>query len=176
MKIPILESARLQLRAHRPEDFAACSAMWADPIINRYTSGKPLSPEETWAKMLRYSGLWAMLGYGYWAVEEKATGEFIGDLGFADFKRDLQPSLDDMPEIGWSLVSRVHGKGYATEAIRAAIAWGDANFGARRTSSIIHVENAPSIRVAEKCGYRERQRTTYKNTDVILCTRESRAL
>jgi len=176
MNVPILETARLKLRAHRPEDFAACSAMWADPIINRYTSGKPLTPEETWAKMLRYGGLWLMLGYGYWAVEEKSTGEFVGELGFADFKRDLQPPLDDTPEIGWCLVSRVHGKGYATEGINAAVAWCDQHFGARRTSCIIHVENAPSIRVAEKCGYREWQRTRYKNTDVILYTRESRAL
>ena len=172
-QVPIIETDRLLLRDHREADFAACSAMWADPIINRYTSGKPLSPEEVWAKMLRYCGLWAMLGYGYWAVEEKSSGEFVGELGFADFKRDVQPSLSDMPEIGWSLVSRVHGRGYASEAISAAVAWGDSYFGTRITCCIIVPENAASMRVAEKCGYREWQRTQYKEHDVIVLTRES---
>jgi RimJ/RimL family protein N-acetyltransferase len=45
---PPLETARLELRAHRLDDFAACAAMWADPIVARYIGGKPLSEEETW--------------------------------------------------------------------------------------------------------------------------------
>ena len=95
------------------------------PIVVRYIGGKPLTAEETWAKVLRYAGLWSLLGFGYWALEEKATARFIGELGFADFRRNIQPSLDGVPELGWALVSRAHGKGYATEAVRAAIAWGD---------------------------------------------------
>ena len=67
------------------------------------------------------------MGFGHWAVEEKASGDFIGDLGFADFKRDIQPSIQGLPELGWVLASRAHGKGYATEAVRAAIAWGAAH-------------------------------------------------
>ena len=119
-------------------------------------------------------GHWAWLGFGYWALEEKASGEFVGELGFADFKRDIQPSLEDIPELGWALVSRAHGKGYATEAVRAAIAWGDEHFGQRRTACIIHPENLASIHVAEKCGYQEFQRTTYKNHEVILYERLAR--
>jgi RimJ/RimL family protein N-acetyltransferase len=80
-----------------------------------------------------------------------------------------------MPEIGWSLVSRVHGRGYASEAISAAVAWGDNHFGKRTTCCIIVPQNAVSMRVAEKCGYREWQRTQYKEHDVIVLTRESHA-
>jgi RimJ/RimL family protein N-acetyltransferase len=173
---PTIETDRLLLRAHGEEDFAPCSAMWADPIINRYTSGKPLTPEEVWAKMLRYRGLWPMLGYGYWALEEKSSGEFVGELGFADFKRDLQPALSDMPESGWSLVSRVHGRGYASEALKAAVAWGDVQFGTRRTCCVIDPANLASVKVAEKFGYREWRRTTYKTHDVMVYTREGRTL
>ena len=171
VEVPILETERLRLRGHRLDDFAASAAMWADPIVTRHIGGMPLSPEEAWAKILRYAGLWSLLGFGYWAVEEKASGEFAGELGFADFKRDLEPSLGEMPELGWALVSRVHGKGYATEAVRAAIAWGDQHFGAVRTACIIHPENIASLRVAEKCGYREYHRTLYKDHDVILLAR-----
>jgi RimJ/RimL family protein N-acetyltransferase len=113
-----------------------------------------------------------MLGFGFWAVEEKDSGAFVGELGFADFKRSMEPSLDGMPEIGWVLASRFHGQGYATEGVRAVIAWGDEHFGAIKTVCLIQPENLASIRVAEKLGYREYARSTYKEHDVILLSRE----
>ncbi len=170
-EVPVLETERLRLRGHRPDDFASSAAMWADPVVTRYIGGKPLSPEEAWSKFLRYAGLWSLLGYGYWAVEERASGEFAGELGFADLKRDIEPSLGDTPELGWALVSRLRGKGYATEGVRAALAWGDQHFGAARTACIIHPDNLASIRVATKCGYREYHRTLYKEHEVVLLAR-----
>ncbi len=144
--------------------------MWADPIVTRHF-GHCLTEEESWNRFLRYVGHWALLGFGYWVVEEKATGNFVGEIGFADYKRDIQPRLD-IPEIGWVLVSQSHGKGYATESVRAAVAWGERHFGPSRTTCIIHPENLPSIRVAEKCGYREVQRTTYKKQPAVVLVRE----
>ena len=102
-QIPIVETARLRLRGHRAEDFDDCAAMWADPSVVRHIGGRPFPAEETWTKILRYAGLWALLGFGYWAVEEKASGRYVGDVGLADFKRDVQPSFDGAPEIGWAL-------------------------------------------------------------------------
>ena len=159
------------MRGHRLDDFAACAAMWADPIVTRYIGGKPFSEEEVWARLLRYVGHWALLGFGYWAIEEKDTGEFIGELGFADFKRDMEPSIKGVPELGWVLASKAHGKGYATEAVRAAVAWGETHFGKARTVCIIHPENLASIRVAEKCGYKEFQHVTYKGHATLLFNR-----
>jgi RimJ/RimL family protein N-acetyltransferase len=159
------------MRGHRLEDFEHSLAMWSDPIVVRYTTGKPQTREDAWMRMLRYGGLWAFLGYGYWAVEEKATGAFAGEIGFADFKREIEPSLDGMPEIGWVLASPMHGKGYATEAVKAAVAWGDQQFSARQTCCIIHPENTASVRVAEKCGYRELRQGAYKEHNVIIFTR-----
>lgn len=171
--IPAIQTDRLKLRGHRIEDLPDVAALWADPAVTRYIGGKPLSREEAWARLLRYAGHWAWLGFGFWAVEEKATGNFVGELGFADLKRDIEPRLDGTPEIGWVLATRAHGKGYATEAVRAVLAWGDARFGATRTVCLIHPENLPSLRVAGKCGYQEYQRTTYKGDPTILLARGS---
>ena len=151
---PVIETERLRLRAHRADDFADCVIMWSDPEIARYTIGDPSPPQRTWQRILAYGGHWALLGFGYWAVEEKASGRYIGELGFADFKRDIQPSIEGMPELGWALISPAHGKGYATEALRAAVTWGDSRFGAARTVCIIHRDNHRSHRVAEKLGYK----------------------
>jgi RimJ/RimL family protein N-acetyltransferase len=171
VRVPVLETERLRLRGHRADDFAACAAMWADPIVTRHIGGQPLSGEESWNRLLRYAGHWALLGFGYWVVEERATGVFIGEVGFADWKRNLEPSLGEMPEIGWVFAFTSHGRGYATEAVRAAIGWGEEHFGASRTACIIDPENLPSIRVAEKCGYRRLQMTTYKGRLTIVFVR-----
>ena len=141
------------------------------PQVTRFIGGRPSTQEEAWGRLLRYIGHWSLLGFGYWAVEEKATGRFIGETGFAEGKREIEPSLIGIPEAGWALSPQVHGKGYATEAVRAVIAWGERHFGPVRTACIIAPENTPSIRVAEKCGYREIQRTTYKDNPTIMYVR-----
>ena len=170
--VPVIETDRLILRGHRTEDFADCLALWTDPEVTRFIGGKPSTQEEVWARVLRYAGHWALLGFGYWAVVEKATGRFIGEVGFADFRREIEPSLEGVPEIGWVIAPHGHGRGYATEAARAAIAWGRAHFGPVRTACIIAPENEPSIRVAQRCGYREFRHTAYKGQPTIMFVRE----
>ncbi len=174
-KVPVLETQRLTLRGHRLEDFVHCAAMWADPQVTRYIGGKPLTEEESWTRLLRYVGHWALLGFGYWVAEENATGSFVGEIGFADYKRDLEPSLKGVPEIGWVLTSQAHGRGYATEAVRAVVAWGDAHLFSARTACIIAPENVASIRVAVKCGYRELKATSYKGRPTLMFVRAPRA-
>ncbi len=169
--VPVIETARLRLRAHRAADLDACAAMWADPAVTRYIGGKPATRQESWTKLLRYAGMWALLGYGYWALEERATGRFAGELGFADFERGL--AALDAPEIGWALASHAHGNGYATEAVRAAVAWADGAFAPpARTVCMIAPANVASIRVAEKCGYREFARADFQG-DTILFERSA---
>jgi RimJ/RimL family protein N-acetyltransferase len=176
VEVPVLETERLRLRGHRVDDFADCAAMWADAAVARFIGGKPLSEEEAWTKFLRYAGHWALLGFGYWVAEEKATGKFVGEIGFADYKREIEPSLKGTPEIGWVLASVFHGKGYGTEAVRVVVEWGDRFFGKARTACIIAPENVASIRVAEKCGYRQLQLTTYKGHEVLMFVREENNL
>lgn len=168
--VPILETERLRLRGHVAADFEAVAAMWADPEVVRYIGGRPSTREESWARLLRYPGMWALLGYGFWAIEEKASGRLAGEGGFADFKREISPAID-APEQGWALASWAHGKGYGSEAVAAMIAWGETHFGRRDFVCIISPENAPSIRVAEKVGYREVAHTTYKDAATVMFRR-----
>lgn len=170
-EVPILETQRLRLRRHHLDDFADVAAMWADPNVTKQIRDQPFTREESWTRLLRYVGHWVLLGFGYWVVEDKQTGQFLGEVGFADYKRDLKPSLEEIPEIGWVLNAEAHGKGYATEAVHAVVAWGDTHFGANKTACIIAPENAASIRVAEKCGYREFQKTTYHGQPTVIFTR-----
>jgi RimJ/RimL family protein N-acetyltransferase len=145
--------------------------MWSDPDVTRYTVGKPQSEEDSWSRFLRYVGHWSVQGFGYWLIEDKTTAGFIGEIGFADYRRDITPSLKGMPESGWVLARHAHGKGYATEAAQAAIAWGDRHFGSAQTACLIDPDNTASIRVAAKCGYAEWRRATYRNRLTILFIR-----
>ena len=169
--VPSLDTERLTLRGHRVDDFAECVALWTDPEVTRHIGGRPSTREEVWSRLLRYAGHWALLGFGYWVVREKASGRFVGEVGLADFRREIDPPLGDLPEVGWVLSPPVHGKGYATEAVRAALAWAEARFGHARSLCIISPENTPSIRVAEKCGYRERARATYQGRPTLVLAR-----
>jgi len=166
--VPVLCTDRLVLRAHRADDIDACASMWAQPVVTRYIGGTPSTVHRTWLRMLEYAGLWMLLGFGYWAVEEKATGSFVGDVGFADFKRDAVAWLTGVPELGWALTPEMHGKGFATEALRAALRWADDNIREPETVCVISPDNAASIHVAAKCGYHRLETTTYGRETMIL--------
>jgi RimJ/RimL family protein N-acetyltransferase len=168
--VPILETERLRLRGHTLADFDALAAMWGDPAVVRHITGKPSTREESWARLMRYGGMWALLGYGFWAIEDKASGRFAGEGGFADFKRDIDPPIE-APEQGWSLAPWAQGKGYAREALTAMLAWGEAHFGRSDFACIISPDNARSIRLAEKVGYREIARISYKEEPTLMFRR-----
>lgn len=170
MNVPVLETARLRLRAHTVADFPALKAVWADAAVVRHIGGKPSRPEESWARLLRYRGLWPLLGFGYWALEEKASGRYVGDVGFADFHRIMEPSIHGVAEMGWVLGADFHGQGYASEAVAAALQWFDGE-GNGRSVCIIDPANEPSMRLAAKNGFREYCRTVFMGDQVILLER-----
>lgn len=155
--IPRLEASRLVLRGHTPADFAGHAAERADPQVMRYMGkGDLFSEEEAFKGFLSIAGHWAMMGYGNWAVEEKASGKRIGTIGFADKKRPKEHPASGAPEMGWLLASSAHGKGYATEAVQAALVWAHGFFGAgQRVVCVISTDNIASIRVAEKNGFKQ---------------------
>lgn len=168
--VPVIETERLRLRGHKLNDFEACAAMWAEPGVVRFISGKPSTREESWGRLLRYPGHWLMLGYGFWLIEEKATGAYVGEGGFGNFMRDMTPTFE-APEMGWALATAAHGKGYANEAVAAMIAWGERHFGRRDFVCMIAPENAPSLKLAARHGFREYARAQYKGEPSVLLRR-----
>lgn len=169
--VPTVTTDRLVLRGHRIEDFDESIAMWSDPKVVRYVGGKPFTREGVWSMRLRYAGHWALMGYGYWVVEERASGRFVGEVGFAEMKREIVPSIEGCPEAGWVLSPWSHGQGFATEAVRAALTWGAERFGPIDTVCIIDPDNVASLGVAKKCGYEVELETVYKGEPIVVSRR-----
>lgn len=166
-----LETERTVLRVHRSDDLDAYAAIWADPVVTRFIGGKPLTREECWGRLLRYVGMWQLVGFGLWVVEEKATGRLIGEAGFHEMKRDITPSFEGTPEAGWVFVPAVHGRGLATEVVARMHGWADGRPGFEKTVCIIDPDNAASLAVARKAGYAETLRTTYRDGPTVLLER-----
>lgn len=171
MQIPVIDTARLRLRGHYPSDLGPYLAMWQQPAFYQHLTGKPMPEEEVWTKLLRHLGVWYLCGYGFWAIEEKATGDFIGAVGFGEWQRNLTPSIKGFPEVGWVLAPHAHGQGYALEAAQAALAWGDAYLPVARTVCLVDIGNLASLRLAAKVGYQEIERVLYKDIPVVLLER-----
>jgi RimJ/RimL family protein N-acetyltransferase len=167
---PSLETSRLVLRGHRVDDFSHVHALWSDPAVTQFI-GQPHTQEESWGRMLRYTGHWALMGFGYWVIEEKDTGEFVGEVGFANHRRVIVPSLEDAPEIGWVLSPAKSGRGYATEAAQGALKWGSEQWQSRRVVCIIHPEHQVSIGVAAKCGFQGAGAAEYRGRTTLVFER-----
>jgi len=163
----VVETTRLKLRGHRAEDLAACLPLWNDPIVTRFIGGRPYTQEEVWQRVQRYAGSWVLLGHGFWVIEEKAGGRLVGEIGIMDARREMDPPFGDDRELGWALLPEVHGKGYASEALAAVLDWERGAFNAPCLVALIDPDNASSIKLAEKYGFRERVRSVYKSVPTI---------
>ena len=141
------ETDRLILRQWNNEDFEHYANYYADENLARFVGGR-CDREQAWRKMASLVGHWTLRGFGYWAVEEKASGDFVGSAGL--WQSDGWPEL----ELGYWLVPEKHGHGYATEAGRAAKDFARLVIKPPSLVSYIDPENAPSKRVAERLGGR----------------------
>lgn len=168
-----LETERLVLDLHGIEHFEPLCQLWGDAAVVRHI-GQPSTPQETWMRLLRYRGLWPLLGYGYWALTEKASGRFVGDLGFADFHRAVEPPIRGIPEAGWVLAGWAQGRGFASEALATALAWLDGQGAHPGSVCLIAPENAPSLRLARRFGFREERVVGFSGQDTLLLRRERR--
>lgn len=170
LRCPTLTTQRLTLRLPTHADLDDCTQARSDPETTRFVGG-PATREACWRRLLSYIGMWSALGFGNWTIRETATGSYVGEIGFADYERRLMPDLLGVPEAGWVLARHAHGQGFATEALSAILAWGDVHLPNRRTIAMIAPENAPSLRVAEKAGYKPFARTIYASQPVVLLDR-----
>lgn len=166
-----IETERLVLRILRADDFPEYAAVAADPETFRYSQRAGMTNDESWTRLLRHAGHWALLGHGLFGVEEKASGRFVGEAGLGDFRRGLGPEFDDAPEAAWTIARWAQGRGYATEAAAAAHRWMEVRFATTRSVCIIHVDNAASLSVARKLGYRAFAERGYRGYRALLLER-----
>ena len=158
-----LETPRLRLRTFRRADFDAYADMLADPEVARYLfQGRPLPRHEAWRNMAAVVGHWQLLGFGPWAVVERASGELVGRIG--PFCPAGWPGL----ELIWIIRRQSWGQGYATEGARVALAYVFQQMARDRVISLIRPQNAASIRVAEKIGQRLQDRMDFYGGEALV--------
>lgn len=146
----MIETARLTLRRWRPDDFEAYAAMCADDETMRFVTQqhRALTRGEAWRSFAGVLGHWEIRGYGMFAVFERASGELVGRIG------PWQPEGWPGFEIGWTLTRASWGKGFATEAVRACIAYAFDALAQPHVISLIDPANTRSIAVAARVGER----------------------
>lgn len=146
----VLETDRLILRPFTLPDFDAFAAMSADPRVMKFLAidGKPMSRFDAWRALAGIVGHWTLRGFGLFAIEERASGRFVGRAG--PWEPEGWPDF----EIGWALRSECWGRGYATEAVKRCIEYAFTELDRSHLSSFIAPENTRSIHVAERVGER----------------------
>ncbi|MEM7268764.1 MAG: GNAT family N-acetyltransferase [Pseudomonadota bacterium] len=144
MTPPILETERLIMRANKPEDFEAYASFYAsDRALLR---GGIKDREAAWYMFAAEIGHWSIRGYGFWAVEEKATGLYCGQVGL------WNPEGWAAPEVGWLMMESSEGRGIAYEAALRARAYAYDDLGWEQAASCISDGNHRSIKLAERMG------------------------
>jgi RimJ/RimL family protein N-acetyltransferase len=170
----LIESERLVLRRITRDDHDFFARIHAMPEVRRYLgNGRPQSAEESRVWVERMLATYARTNLGQLAVVRKADGQLIGRCGLSElvleakaapgtirrgwFQRAQAPAgieLIPAPDLGYTFDPASWGHGYATEAARCVFEYARAHLRWPRIVSVIHPDNARSLRVAERCGLR----------------------
>ncbi|MEM6940547.1 MAG: GNAT family N-acetyltransferase [Pseudomonadota bacterium] len=169
--IPTINTARVILRAMRPEDFPRFAEIWAMPAVVAHITGKPRSKAQSWDAFLRNAGHWQVTGFGQWAVQQHGTPTMSGQTGFFYGSRGLGEDYDPYPEAGWVLSKDVQGRGIGTDAVHAAHDWFDRVISGP-TVCMISPDNKPSLKLAQGLGYRRLREINMEGDPVLLMSRK----
>jgi RimJ/RimL family protein N-acetyltransferase len=142
--VPCLHTERLTLREYRREDFDAFAAHLADPVSAAHLG--VVDRQAAWRIFCSQAGLWLLHGAGWWAVEEKATGQLVGTVG-AFFREE-----STVMELGWNTYRAFWGQGFANEAATAAANHALEIRREPTVRALIAPGNESSLRVARRLG------------------------
>ena len=150
MACPTIESERLVLRPFAESDLDDYTAMLqAEPVRRALHLADDIGRWEAWSQMAAWLGQWELRCTGQWALEEKATGAFVGRAGLHHPERADWPGV----EVGWVLRPEHWGRGYATEGARRAVDYAFDELELDALCSVILPENTRSIAVARRLGF-----------------------
>jgi ribosomal-protein-alanine N-acetyltransferase len=146
-----IETPRLVIRTFEPRDAEAWIAMVNDPEVNRFLPPGPDATMATFQQALeRRHVMEREIGYAMWAVDDKATGAFVGQCGIRPVEEGAGPEID----LAYHYARVCWNKGYGTEAVIAVLAHGLGPVGLDRIMAVAMPENTGSWRVMEKAGMR----------------------
>ena len=141
----VLETERLRLRLPREEDLEAYARFCRDAETMHFLGGVK-TREEAWRHLAMILGHWQIRGYGMFAVERQEDGAFLGRIG--PHRPEGWPGL----EVGWLLGPEHQGRGYASEAARASVAFAFEHLSAVEVIHLIDPGNRPSVALARRLG------------------------
>jgi RimJ/RimL family protein N-acetyltransferase len=143
----VIETDRLILRRVDPEkDFEAWAKAMADENTVRYLGTKPMSRNDAWRSMAVVMGHWEIRGFGFFSLESKETGEWVGRVG------PWYPEGWPDKEVGWTISPEHLRKGYGTEAARASIEYAFTVLGWEKVIHLIMEGNEASMALAKSVG------------------------
>lgn len=177
--VPQLETPRLRLRAWGEHDVPEYACILRDPEVMRYLGSglryalkrkaaslvASVSDVEARRGIRKLAAHWSRCGFGEWAVEDKASGELIGQIGLhhhPDWVADPAKV-----EVGWLLARRAWGRGFATEGARASLAYAFDRLAMDRIVSISLLPNVRSQWVMERLGLSRVGQTRWKGSEVV---------
>jgi len=164
----MIETDRLLLRHYQPDDVPAILTLTADPTVREFIGNLPDSEEAAWTRLLRCAGHWNLFGCGTFAVVEKTSGVLLGEVGAAFYRRGVDPVLDRVPEASWLFSSQYRGSGFAFEAMSGLLRWVERRTSHDRVACLIEPFNLPSLKLAERLGFRPVKDVSYRDKSFIL--------
>lgn len=163
MSAPMLITERLILRKMNQEDASHLLQIFSDPEAMRsYPSTKNENETREWINWTLNN--YAKYGVGLWIVEDKATGDFLGQCGIVPQEVDGEIKM----EIGYLFVRRAWGKGYATEAAKACKKYGFEHLNQSEMISLVDVHNIPSAKVAERIGMSVKKKINKWEKEILV--------
>lgn len=164
ISVPHLQTQRLLLREYRPEDFEVFAAHLANPVSAAFLT--PADRPTAWRIFCSHAGLWLLHGAGWWAVEDRHTGQLVGSVGA--FFREHSPLM----ELGWNTFGSAGGQGYASEAAAAALAYAFEIRREAKVHALIDAANGASLGVARRIGLKYEAETELHGKAIGSYTRE----